>query len=75
MRTLGFTASRYDCDVWMRLPDENDGHNYLCTHVDDFKVVAQDPQQWVNAMAGAFQSKCARTPDYYLGMNYMWEMI
>jgi len=73
MRTIGFHASRYDRDVWMRLREEQDGYDYLCTHVDDFKVVAKDPQRWVNAIAGAFQLKCAGTPDYYLGMNYFFD--
>ena len=73
LRQIGFNASRYDRDVWMRLREEKDGYDYLCTHVDDFKVVARDPQRWVNAIAGAFQLKCAGTPDYYLGMNYTFD--
>ena len=73
MRTIGFTATRYDRDVWMRLREEKDGYDYLCTHVDDFKVVAKDPQRWVNAISGAFQLKCAGTPDYYLGMDYSFD--
>ncbi|CAJ1948049.1 unnamed protein product [Cylindrotheca closterium] len=46
MRTIGFQSSRYDRDVWMRLREDNEGYDYLCTHVDDFKVVAKDPQRW-----------------------------
>ena len=73
MRTIGFEPSRYDRDVWIRLREDKDGYDYVCTHVDDFKVVAKDPQRWVNAIAGAFQLKCAGAPDYYLGMNYSFD--
>ncbi|CAJ1939864.1 unnamed protein product [Cylindrotheca closterium] len=73
MRTIGFQSSRYDRDVWMRLREDNEGYDYLCTHVDDFKVVAKDPQRWVNAIAGAFQLKCFGKPDYYLGMDYNFD--
>ncbi|CAJ1951562.1 unnamed protein product [Cylindrotheca closterium] len=43
LRNLGFVATCYDRDVWMRLRETNDGYDYLCTHVDDFKIVAKDP--------------------------------
>ncbi|CAJ1970455.1 unnamed protein product [Cylindrotheca closterium] len=73
MRTIGFQSSRYDCDVWMRLREDNKGYDYLCTHMNDFKVVAKDPQRWVNAIAGAFQLKCFGKPDYYLGMDHNFD--
>ena len=40
LRSLGFSPSRYDRDVWMRLTDAKDGHDYIYTHVDDFKIIA-----------------------------------
>ena len=42
IRSLGFTPSRCDRDVWMRLRRAKDGYDYICTHVDDFKIVARD---------------------------------
>ena len=39
LRSTGFTPSRYDKDMWMRLRDEKDGYDYICTHVDDFKLL------------------------------------
>ena len=41
LRGCGFKPTRYDRDVWMRLRDTQDGDDYICTHVDDFKVVTQ----------------------------------
>ena len=72
LRHLGFVSTRYDRDVWMRLREEGNGYDYLCTHVDDFKVVAKDPQRWVDAIGRSFQLKCAGAPDYYLGMDYKY---
>ena len=42
--TVDFTPSRYDRDVWMRLQDDLSGYSYICTHVDDFKVLCTNPE-------------------------------
>lgn len=56
----------------MRLQETKDGYDYLCTHVDDFKVVAKNPQRWVDAIASKFTLKNSGPPDYYLGNDYQW---
>lgn len=56
----------------MRLRDTNDCYDYLCTHVDDFKIVAKDPQRWVDAIAEKFTLKNSGPPDHYLGNDYQW---
>ena len=43
LRTLEFIPSRFDRDVWMKLRGYKTGYDYTCTHVNDFKVVANDP--------------------------------
>ena len=43
LRTLDFAPSRFDRDVWMRLRDEKLGYDGICTRVDDFKIVPNDP--------------------------------
>ncbi len=70
LRSLGFFATRYDRDVWMRLKDDKSGYDYVCTHVDDFKVVARDPDRWKSQIAAAFLLKSVGPPAYYLGNNY-----
>jgi hypothetical protein len=70
LRTIGFFPTRYDRDVWMRPRDTMDGYDYIGTHVDDFKVAAKDPDQWINRISGAFLLKSVADPDYYLGINY-----
>jgi hypothetical protein len=42
----------------------------VCTHVDDFKVVARDPDRWKSQIAAAFLLKSVGPPAYYLGNNY-----
>lgn len=46
----GFFPSRCDQDIWMKERERKDGYGYVCTHVDDFKVVAKDPSRWTKSM-------------------------
>jgi hypothetical protein len=62
LRSMGLFPTRYDQDVWMRLRDD----------VDDFKVVAKDPQPWIDKIKKAFVLKSVGPPSYYLGSNYTW---
>ena len=71
LRSLGFSATRYDRDVWMRAREEGDGYDYICTHVDDFKIVARDPNRWKLHISAAFLLKSIGPPSaYYLGNDY-----
>lgn len=70
LRNMGFSATRYDRDVWMRLREECDGYDYICTHVDDFKIVARDPSRWQEQISAAFLLKSVGPPNYYLGNDY-----
>ena len=56
----------------MRLRDPKDGFDYICTHVDDFKVVAKDPQMWVDRIATVFLFKEYGPRNYYLGNDYTY---
>ena len=42
LHSLGFSATRYNHDVLMRVREKQDGYDYVCKHVDDFKIVAKD---------------------------------
>ena len=70
LRSLGFSATRYDRDVWMRAREASDGYDYICTHVDDFKIVARDPERWKSHISAAFLLKSIGPPSYYLGNDY-----
>ena len=70
IRSIGFIPTRFDRDVWMRLRDDDSGYDYICTHVDDFKVVAKHPEIWIERIAGAFLIKEHGPRNYYLGNDY-----
>ena len=57
LRTLEFTTSRFDRDIWMRLMDDKTGYDYICTHVDDFKAVAKNPSVWIGIILSVFLIK------------------
>lgn len=72
LRTLGFKPSRFDRDVWMRLREKNDGYDFICTHVDDFKIVARTPSFWIDRISAAFLVKSHGPRNYYLGNDYTY---
>ena len=72
LREMGFQPTRYDRDVWMRMRDTNDGYDYICTHVDDFKIVGKDPSIWMKRIEQTFLVKESGPRDYYLGNNYKY---
>jgi hypothetical protein len=34
-----------------------DSYDYVCTHVDDFKIVAKEPEQWHDQISSLFLLK------------------
>ena len=72
LKGCGFISTRYDRDIWMCLREKRDGYDYICTHVDDFKVVARDPKHWMDLIENKFVLKSVGPPSYYLGTDYNW---
>ena len=70
LRGMDFIPTRYDRDVWLRKREKRDGYDYLCTHVDNFKIVAKDPQRWQIQIFATFLLKSIGPPSYYLGNDY-----
>ena len=70
LKSMGFVATRYDRDVWMRERETCDGYDYMCTHVDDFKIVAKTPERWKDRISASFLLKSIGPPSYYLGNDY-----
>ena len=64
LRSCGFKPTRYDRDVWMRVRDSNDGYDYICTHVDDFKIVAKTPKHWMDLIEAKFVLKSVGQTSY-----------
>jgi hypothetical protein len=70
LRGIGFTQTRYDKDVWIRLNEKGDCYDYVCTHVDDFMIVGRDPQAVMDMIQAIYAVKSIGPPDYYLGNDY-----
>ena len=75
LRTLGFRPTRYDRDVWIVECPTGNGYDYICTHVDDFKVIADDPGMYIDRISGAFFVKDHGPPSYYLGNDYQFHDV
>jgi hypothetical protein len=72
LRSLGFHTAGYDRNVWMHKREEKDGYDYICTHVDDFKSIARDPDCWQLLISATFILKSVGPPSYYLGNDYSY---
>ena len=72
LQSMGFHSVHYDRDIWMWLREDKTGYDYICTHVDNFKIVACDPNCWLTQFSGVFLLKSTGPPSYYLGNDYVW---
>ena len=72
LHSMGFHSARYDRDVWMWMREDKTGYDYICTHVDGFKIVARNPNRWLTQISGVFLLKSTGPPSYYLGNDYVW---
>ena len=67
---MGFTLSRADLDLWLKLSSEHDKYEYIATYVDDIIIVTINPTQYLDVLADKFSMKHIETnPKYYLGNN------
>jgi hypothetical protein len=70
LHSLGFTSSRVDPDIWLRMREDQSGYDYLCTHVNDFTIVAKEPFKWMGEIQSGYLVKDIGPPTYYLGNDY-----
>jgi hypothetical protein len=74
LRSMGFTPSKAEADIWMR---ENDGlYEYIAVYVDDLLIAARDPNSIVQALQEKhqFKLKGVGSHTYHLGCNYFHDM-
>jgi hypothetical protein len=72
IRGLGFVPTRSDADVWIRLSKDKRRYEYICTHVDDFMIVAKHPASIMKDLQDIYtiNDDSISEPDYYLGNDY-----
>ena len=51
---------------------ETSGYYYICTHGDEFKVIAKNPSIWIEKIASAFIVKWHGARNYYLDNDYTY---
>jgi Reverse transcriptase (RNA-dependent DNA polymerase) len=69
LHSFGFQPTRFDRDGWFH--DRSDGFDYICTHVDNFKIFAKDPSSWMEKLQEVYLIKDPGPPSYYLGTDYV----
>ena len=70
LRSMGFTPSLSDMDMWMRRqqrPDDTEYYEYLVVYVDDVLIVSHNPQAIVDAISVRYDLKGGGAPETYLG--------
>jgi hypothetical protein len=72
LRTLEFIPSCFDREVWMRMRNDVTRYDYICTHVDDFKVVAKNHTMWIDRIVSIFLVKEHSPRNFYIGNDYTY---
>ena len=50
--SVRFTRSRINLSVWYKKRDDGTRYDYIATHVDDFIVIADEPQKYPDELFG-----------------------
>jgi len=72
LRSFGFSQTRFDNDVWIRLDESGKHYEYICTHVDDFLICSKNPERVMKEIESVYLVKDSSKgpPSYYLGNDY-----
>ena len=72
LKALGFTPSKADPDVWMRLNKKLDVYEYIATYVDDLLLAMEDPSSIIELLKSRFKYKIKGDGplEYHLGTSY-----
>ena len=70
--SLSFSPSRYNRDMWMELNDDKDGYDYICTHVDDFKIILKYVDKKLQKISHSFFVTSHGSRSYYLINDYKY---
>ena len=69
LHSMGFTPSRFNHDVWLKGRGDNKGYDYICTYVDDFMIMAKDPDQYIKTLCQKYSIHDIQTPEDYLSVT------
>ena len=64
LRSIGFSPTRFDRDVWIKLADYGDHYEHICTYVDDFLIASKKPDVIMDLIKKEYHIKVEGPPDY-----------
>ena len=70
LRSMGFIPTRCNNDVWIKLNDDGNTYDYICSHIDDFMICSKSAKDIMNKIEDMYTVKGIGLPKYYLGNNY-----
>jgi hypothetical protein len=71
LTSIGYVATRFDQDVWMRRSKRGEYYEYLGTHTDDLVFIASDPQANLAEITKFYDVKSPGEPMFHLGIDYI----
>ena len=67
---MGFTPTKCDPDLWIKLNHDKNKYEYIATYVDDLIIVAEDPKKYLDIMKQQYPIwRIEMTPENYPGNN------
>jgi hypothetical protein len=72
LRQEGFSPSKAEPDIWMRLNKETDLYEYIAVYVDDLAIAAKDPASIIDVLTNKYGFKLKGTGpiEYHLGQTF-----
>ena len=69
---MGFTVSKAEPDIWMRLNKEHDVYEYIAVYVDDLAIASKKCADVIKTLTNKynFKLKGTGTIKYHLGMDF-----
>lgn len=66
---MGFKSSSFNHGDWIiKIPTGN-RYDYICTHVDDFEIIADETYEYLLCISDVLFVKTNSPCEYYLGNN------
>ena len=70
LKSFGFTPSRADPDLWIKMSNDKTHYEYIATHVDDLIIASKNPLFYINELKKSYPLRnVEENPEYYLGNN------
>jgi hypothetical protein len=72
LSSIGYIATRFDQDVWMRKSKCGEYYEYMGAHTDDLVFIASDPKaNLAGVTKKLYDVKCPGEPTFHLGIDYI----